>query len=277
VHVHDDQLLPFLGGLRVPYVVTVHCDWEEFWDADRHPDLAGRNWNLVALSESHRRRFAARGFPMLDVVYNGIDVEEFPCSDRKDDYLLSLSVIAPHKGQATAVEVARAAGQNLVLAGNVGDPDYFARVAPSITHDASGAVDKLAAYRALPGAHRAIVYVGPVDDVQKKPLFAHARALLMPFTMEEPCPLVALEALACGTPVIALDRGPASELVRHGETGYVCRSATEMVEAVRALDRLTSRACRADAEQRFSADAMARAYGRLYERVARERSATRDI
>ncbi len=105
-----------------------------------------------------------------------------------------------------------------------------------------------------------IEWVGAVDDAAKVPFLQNAAALLVPIQWDEPFGLVVAEALACGTPVIAMHRGSMPELIRHGVTGFLCRSTDEMVDAVGRLGAIDRRACRADCERRFAADRMVEDY-----------------
>lgn len=267
-HVHDDYLVPFLPLLKVPSVVTLHSPYEDFWPAEEYPELMAKTRNLIALSQSHKRIYESYGYTIRGVVYNGIDVENFPFSVQKDDYLLSLSAIATHKGQKVAVDVALASRRNLIIAGNIGDQDYFNReIKPHLHYDLSSSEDKLAAYRALPPG-RKVVYVGAVNDEQKKPLLARASAFLMPILWEEPFGLVVVESLACGTPVIAFSRGSMPELIQSGKTGYLCTTPAEMVQTLERITSIEHALCRRDVEERFSSNKAAQEYLTLYQEIA---------
>jgi len=268
LHVHDDYFVPFLQLLSVPFLVTLHSPYEEFWPAEEYPQVAKRTKNLIALSESHKRIYQSHGYSIFNVVHNGVEVERFPFSECKDDYLLSLSVISSHKGQKKALEAAQKTGRNLIIAGNVSNESYFTEeIEPHLTHNISKEKDKLGAYRALPPGHK-VVYAGPVDDEQKKPLFAYAQAFLMPILWEEPFGLVMIEALACGTPVVAFNRGAAAEVVRDGKTGYIVETVEEMAEALSRIGRIRPSDCRRHVEQNFSLDKMVDSYLELYRSLA---------
>ena len=267
LHVHDDYLLPFLNLLPNPSLLNIHGDYETFWQPEKHPLLMRGYSPLIAISHSHKKIFESHGFSIKGVVYNGIPIESFPFRDRKREYLLTLSAIAPHKGQKTAVSVAQALGRDLIIAGNVVDQAYFCSFKDAIAHDLSSHSHKLSAYLELP-ANPKIVYVGSVNDEQKKPLFSHAKAFLMPIEWEEPLGLVMIEALACGTPVIAFNRGAVPEIVVDGKTGYIVETAAEMIEAVKKIDRINPHDCRKYAEQNFSMDLMAQRYSALYQEIS---------
>lgn len=266
-HLHDDYLAPFMKMFNRPCLLTLHSPYEEFWMAEDYPDMPRLTVNLVAISQKQREIFEHHGYEVQSMVYNGIEVEDFPYSTRKDDFLLSLSAIARHKGQHTAINVAKQSGMSLVIAGNIADKDYFSRtIQPQVEFDISSEDDKLYAYRTLPNRAK-IVYAGSVNDAQKKPLYAYAKAFLMPIDWDEPFGLVAIEALAGGTPVIASKNGALPEIVRTDENGFLCTTESDMIAAVNRLSKLSYEVCRRDVEERFSAKKMAMEYLNLYERL----------
>ena len=271
-HVHDDYLLPFLPSLlERPFLFTAHNPYPYFWQTEDHPNVSINARNVVAVSKAHQKNLESHGFKVDSVVYNGLEPSEFPFHYEKDDFLLSLSTITPHKGQHTAIEVAKSTGKNLIIAGNIADPDYFKSFEGCIQFDLTQYKDKLAAYKELPLGQK-IVYVGPVNDEQKKPLYADAAGFIMPMKMEEPFGLVMIEALACGTPVLAFDRGAAPEIVQSGINGYICQDVNQMVQRVADLKYISPSECRRTMAQNFSLDKMARDYLRLYDEIAREQT-----
>jgi glycosyltransferase involved in cell wall biosynthesis len=268
-HLHDDYLLPFAVNTCAPFVMTLHSPYEEFWTTETSPDVVREARGLVAISRKQKEIFESHGYQVLDVIYNGIDVELHQHSAQKDDFLLTLSAIAPHKGQHIAIDISKASGKPLIIAGNIANTQYHeAKVRPHIQYDLSCEADKLTAYRALPHGQK-IVYVGPVDDEQKKPLYAKAEAFLMPILWEEPFGLVAVEALAGGTPVITMNRGALPEIVQNGETGYICDNVREMIHAVSRLHRISPHMCRRSAEERFSSKKMAERYLEIYAKITK--------
>ncbi len=174
-----------------------------------------------------------------------------------DAPLVFLGRIEEIKGPHLAIEIARRAGAPLVLAGNVPDAHrawFEAKVAPHIDG-------------------RRVRYVGAVDDVQKNALLGAARAMLMPILWEEPFGIVMAEAMACGTPVLGLDRGAVAEVVDDGVTGFVRGDVDELVEAVRRLDEIDRAACRGRVEAVYSDTAVVEAYLALYYQLTRRAGA----
>jgi len=246
IHNHCGELLmAFSRQTTVPMLTTVHgpmvADSQIVWD-----NYTG-SYNTI----SHASK---NGFPdlrYLGVVYNGIDVESFPFSDAKDDYLLFLGRVSQEKGTHLAIQAAQALGQHLIIAGKVDrvDQEYYETLVEPLLDDPQ------------------ITFVGEADATQKRQLFAGARCLLHPVMWPEPFGLVMAEAMACGTPVIAFRRGSIPEVVSHAETGYVVETLDEMIDAVQRLHEIDPRRCRSHVAERFSAQHMVMGYERLYEQI----------
>ena len=221
-----------LHGLSSERILGVY----ERYDAD---------CTYVAISDSDRRP----SLTYAATIHHGIDVEAFSLHPAPQDHLLFFGRIHPDKGTAEAIAVARRAGRRLVIAGIVQDQAYFdAQVAPHLDGDR-------------------VRFVGPVAAADRSATLGAAHALLHLIGFDEPFGFSVAEALACGTPVIAYDRGSMRELIDHGRTGFVVpdeRAATDAVELVAGLDR---RSIRAVAVERFHHDRMVDAYVDVYERI----------
>jgi len=269
IHLHDDNLLVFDALLTRPSLLTLHSDIDGFWDLALNPSLKKCQSKLVAISQSQKKIYENRGFKVSYVVYNGVDESLFALADKKFDYLLSLGALLPVKGQERAIEVALNSGHDLILAGNIGDQTYFKeKIKPKITHDLVDAEDKLAAYLALPASHQSkIIYVGPVNDGQKKKLYASAKAFLMPISWDEPFGLVIVEAMMSGTPVIALNHGSVPEIIDSGQTGYIVNNIQEMIQALAAVDQIDLKKCREIAIAKFGKKQMVDNYIKVYEDI----------
>jgi glycosyltransferase involved in cell wall biosynthesis len=187
------------------------------------------------------------------VIYNGVDHESYPFnSGGRDESLLFLSRISAEKGPHIAIEVAKRLGRRLIIAGNIDivDQPYFkTQVEPAIDGDQ-------------------IRYVGEADYDVKRQLFSSASCLLAPLTWHEPFGLFMAEALACGTPVVAMRKGSAPELIRHGETGFIVEDIDDMVDAVSRIGEISPHACRQDVVDRFSIGRMTDDYLAAYRRIA---------
>ncbi len=249
IHNHAGEPVMALAGLvNVPMLTTMHCAitpytrfvWEYY----------GGYFNTISRAQINtvppleRPQYAG-------TVYNAIDVASFPFREQKDGYLLCLNRVAPEKGTHLAIEAACQAGRKLVIAGKVDriqDGYYEAAVRPLVDG-------------------RDVVFLGEANYRLKRELYASAACLLMPICWEEPFGLVMVEAMACGTPVIAFARGAAPELIVDGETGFLVRDVDSMVEALRKIDGIEPTRCRQHVEANFDVPVMVEGYLRLYREI----------
>jgi glycosyltransferase involved in cell wall biosynthesis len=246
IHNHFDFLpLSYSGLVKTPVVTTIHG----FSSPAILPVYQKYNGRVHYVSISRADRS-----PELDyiaTVHHGIDLGEFTFRDRPGEYLLFFGRIHPDKGTHAAVQIARRTGRRLVLAGIIQDREYYEReVEPHLDGDR-------------------VEYVGSVGPLERDRLLGGAYALLHPIGFDEPFGLSVVEALACGTPVVAFDRGSMSELINEGETGFLVSGVEEAaaaVEKVRSIDRAR---CRREVERRFSVGRMVEDYLRVYRQVVR--------
>ncbi len=257
--VHDHTLVgPFLAPLHptLPVVTTVHGPFD-----DDLVDIYRRTAHTVptiAISEDRASR-APLDIPIGAVIHHGLDLDRYRFDEVGGDYLVALGRMNPDKGIHVAIEVARRLGVDLVIAAKMREPAekrYFESVV-----------------RPLLG--NGVEYVGEVDHDAKVDLLAGARALLNPIQWPEPFGLVMVEALACGTPVVATPAGAAPEIIRPGATGYLAATADELLSGVMACADLDRKVCRAEMEQRFSMATMARNHEAFYRSVLAQRSGRR--
>ncbi len=202
---------------------------------------------LVSISDSQRAPLPDANW--LATVYNGIDLAHFRYRERPGEYLVFLGRICPEKRPDRAIEIALRSDMPLVIAAKVDpvDRDYYEEeIAPLI--------------RSYP----TVEYIGEVNEREKDELLGNAYAYLFPIDWPEPFGLTMVEAMATGTPVIAMRYGSVLEVIADGVTGVVCDSVDEMVEGVAFVANLRRADCRAHAERRFSAQAMADGYERAY-------------
>jgi len=210
----------------------------------------GERLPVIAISRDQAAR--APEIRIARMIHHGVDLDRYPKGHGEGGYLLFLGRMTADKGGREAALVARATGQPLKIAAKMAHPlerAYFAeRVEPLLGGD--------------------IEYVGEVGGKDKLELLGAARALLNPIDWPEPFGLAMIEALACGTPVIACPVGAVPEIVDHGVTGFLCGDRSTLEEAVGNLGRLDRAACRAAVAERFSAERMVDKHIELYEEVA---------
>ena len=271
VHIHDDNILPFDFLLNKPSLITLHSDIDSFWDLSLTPSLKDKKSKFVSISQNQKKIQEARGHKVDYVVYNGVEENKFSISNSIQNYLLTLGSIQPVKGQHNAIEVAKKTRLDLIIAGNIGNEKYFdEKVKPYITHDLTKAEDKLAEYISIKSLSPKFVYVGPVTDEQKAPLYSHANSFLMPIDWEEPFGLVMVESMMSGTPVIAFNRGSIPEVVQEG-TGYVVNNLEEMIEVVENVNYFNREKIREKAIDKFGKKQMVDNYVRVYQDILNQK------
>lgn len=251
IHSHVDWLpLPLLRRTGVPFLTTMHgrLDLPGLPDVVRAFPDAG----FVSISDHQRRSLPEANW--LGTILHGMPTDLFRPSYECGSYLAFLGRLTADKGPEDAIRIANAARVPLRIAAKIprAETAYF----------------KKRLERHIDGDHVALV--GEVDDAKKQPFLANAAALLFPIDWPEPFGLVMIEAMACGTPVIAYRSGSVPEVVDDGVTGFIIDGEQQAIEAVKELSRLDRRKTRARFEERFAAIRMAREYENRYrELVAR--------
>jgi glycosyltransferase involved in cell wall biosynthesis len=248
IHAHDFHFsLPFAGLTSTPLIDTPHTELAPeviaaYW---QRPDV-----HVVAVSDYQRRALGDR--PNVTTIPHGIRFDAFPPGERSRSHLLFLGRMLADKGPGNAIRVAEAARMPLILAGPAQD-GYDVSAEPGLDGEQ-------------------IRWVGPVGVHERNRLLAGAIALLFPLTYPEPFGLVLLEAMACGTPVLATKLGAAPEVVEQGVTGYTAATWEELAELVPAAAALDRDRVRRVATERFGAERMIDAHEALYRRIVASRA-----
>jgi len=231
-HMTKTPLVSTIHGFSSPEILPVYKKYNDsthyvaISDADKSPDL----------------EYAA-------TVHHGIDLGEFRFRADSEGYLLFFGRIHPHKGTKECIEIARATGKKLVLAGIVQDTRYFEEeIQPHLDEDHC-------------------VYIGSVGPEERDAVLGGALALLHPIHFDEPFGLSVVEAMASGTPVLAINRGSMPEVIDPGVTGFLVHDAAEMADAVDRVAGLERAACRRWVEARFTVDRMAANYEAVYQQI----------
>jgi len=248
--IHDHTLLGPAWALATGYdrvVTTCHGPFSGELRAIYR--RYGKRLPVVAIS--HDQASHAPEITVDRVIHHGLDPDEYPPGRGDGNYLLFLGRMTPDKGVREAVLAARAAGEPLIIAAKNREPAeraYFAeQIAPLLTDD--------------------VHLTGEVTGDAKLALLGAAKALLNPIQWAEPFGLVMIEAMACGTPVIACPKGAAPEIVDTGRTGFLCSDPAELVAAIHRVDELNREACRAAVIQRFSTTRMIADHVDLYKEM----------
>jgi glycosyltransferase involved in cell wall biosynthesis len=201
--------------------------------------------HYVAISEADK----SAQLDYVATIYHGIDLEQFTFQPHHGKYLLFFGRIHHEKGARECIEVARKTGIKLILAGIIQDPGYFEReVKPFLDDDR-------------------VVYYGSAGPKERNELLGRALVLLHPINFNEPFGLSVIEAMACGTPVIAVNRGSMPEIIKDRTTGFLVSEAGEIPEAVSKIENIDRRQCRKWVEGNFSVDRMVDDYIRVYQTI----------
>jgi glycosyltransferase involved in cell wall biosynthesis len=243
IHNNFDFLpLTYTGLIKTPVITTIHG-----FSSPRIIPVFKKYNNIghyVSISNADRS-------PELDyiaTVYNGLNTSNFKFNEKPGDYLLFFGRIHPDKGTEEAIAIAKKSKRKLLIAGIVQDEGYFkTKIEPQFDDQ--------------------IQYVGSAGPEKRNDLLGNAIALLHPINFNEPFGLSVAEAMLCGTPVIAFNRGSMPELIKHQETGFLVNTVDEAVEAVSALNKINRQICYDWATSQFSSDKMVSDYYQLYEQL----------
>jgi glycosyltransferase involved in cell wall biosynthesis len=237
-------LIPLAKSLGKPFVNVMHLplfrDLAEFFKTN--------NTNIVTISNAQRKGYPDLNY--LETIYNCVNLDEFVFNSVPEDYFLMVGSIAPHKNQEGAIRIAKKMGINLVLAGKIGDKNYYER----IRKDIDG---------------KQIEWVGELGFEAKHRLYQKAKGFLFPILWEEPFGLVMIESMACGTPVIAFANGAITEVIRDNFSGYIIKDNDEFAfsEAVKNIGKIRREDCRRWVEDNFSVGRMVEGYERALLRL----------
>ncbi|HET9845414.1 MAG TPA: glycosyltransferase family 4 protein [Nitrospira sp.] len=246
VHSHLDFLgFPMSRRAHAPVVTTLHGRL----DLPELQPIFNEYSEMPVVSISNAQRKPLPDAKWAGTVYHGIPKDLYSRHDRPGSYLAFLGRISPEKCPDHAIEVAKRVGMPLRIAAKVdaADQAYFKQKIERLLD------------------HPLVEYVGEINDAEKNDFLGEAAALLCPYDWPEPFGLVLIEAMACGTPVLAYRQGSIPEIIDHGVTGYTCDNIAEMAQAVAGLPLIDRKRCREVFEKRFTVERMAKDYLTIYE------------
>jgi glycosyltransferase involved in cell wall biosynthesis len=244
IHNNFDFLpLTYSGLISTPVVSTIHG----FSSLDILPVYKKYDGRVFYVSISDADRSPELHY--IKTIHHGLDLNQFDFESKPDDYLLFFGRIHHDKGAKEAIEIAKACNKKLVLAGIIQDDDYYHKYVEQHLDDKN------------------VVYVGSVGPVDRNKLLGKATALLHPINFNEPFGLSIIEAMACGTPVIAFDKGSMPELIENGRNGYLVDTVDQAIDAVSLIGDIERANCRGHVEQHFTVRHMAEKYIHVYETI----------
>ncbi len=243
IHNNFDFLpLTYSGLIKTPVITTIHG-----FSSPRIIPVY-KKYNSIGYYVSISNADRSPELDYLATVYNGLDISNFKFNETPQNYLLYFGRIHPHKGTEEAIAIAKKSKRRLLIAGIVQDESYFKeKIEPQFDDQ--------------------IVYIGSAGPEKRNELLGNALALLHPINFDEPFGLSVAEAMLCGTPVIAFNRGSMSELIKHEQTGFLVNTVDEAVETIADLDKINRRECYNWAISQFSSEKMVNDYFALYQQI----------
>jgi glycosyltransferase involved in cell wall biosynthesis len=243
----NGTLVNLLDSFEVPVALTFHNTTDIAANIAYYKNtISLHSHTMIFVSENQREKVAF--FPKTNVIYNALPIGDFPLETQKENYLLFLGRITPSKGLPEAIAVAQKINTPLFIIAKVDpvDHDYYEK---EIKSHIDG---------------KLIHYLGEADFPGKVAYLKKARCFLFPILWEEPFGLVMVEALACGTPVVAFRRGSVPEIIQDGVNGFIVDNIDEMAEAVGKVAMISPAKCRESVEKRFSVERMVNEYENLF-------------
>lgn len=250
----DQNILPFSKHIKIPVVLTL---WGEITPERKALYMEYSNCYYISISNSQRRQAPELNY--VATIHGGIEVSNFTFNKTPKNYLLFLGEISRRKGVDIAIKVAKKTRARLIIAGKI----YDRTSGKTQGEESSYFVNEIKPY--IDGTQ--IKYIGEVGYREKVKLLKNAKALLFPIRWEEPFGLVMIEAMACGTPVIAFNRGAVPEVLVDKKTGFIVNTVDEMVEAVKKISKIDRAKCREHVERNFTAKKMVSMYEEVYKKI----------
>jgi len=248
IHNNFDFLpLSYSGLVKTPVLTTIHG----FSSGKILPvyEKYNKNTHYVSISNSDR----SDKLDYIATVYHGINLDEFTFNQEMGDYLLFFGRIHNDKGAKEAIQIAKAFGKKLIMAGIIQDEKYFAEeLAPHFGED--------------------IIYIGSVGPKERNKLLGEAYALLHPIFFEEPFGLSVIESMACGTPVVAFNKGSMPEIIESGKNGFLVSNVKEAVIALEKIPEIKRKSCRNTVEEKFTVEKMVDNYIEVYKKICYAKS-----
>ena len=265
IHIHPyRRAIQFAPLANIPTVFTIHDPIEGFHRYMLEKTKTQPNTYLVSISNAQRKPSPSLNYAAT--VYNGVNLKNYPFNPHPKDYFLAAGRLVPEKGIDLAVQIARKTGINLKIAGGPAESSFFET-------------------KIKPYLGKKIQYLGMVNYLKMANLYRNAKAVLYPLRWEEPFGLVITEAQACGTPVIAFNKGSIPEIIKNGKTGFIIPfydkgkniNIRGFIEAIKKIDTIKRINCRKWVEQNFSLEKMIDGYEKVFLKLSNQNYYARKI
>ncbi len=248
------QFLMFCSSLKAPHVTTLHGTLNKKLEPTEYKMHGSyKKYPMISISNSQRKHSPCLNY--IDTVYNGVDVSTFTFNNNPKNYLAFLGRFSPAKGPDKAIDIAKKTNQKLIMAAKIDPLDYQyfnKKIKPLIDN-------------------KQIIYIGEVNHRKKVELLKNAKALISPITWDEPFGIVNIESLACGTPIITINRGSIPEILNK-KVAFLCKNSEEMIKRVDQVYKINRKECRKHVEKHFTGQLMAEGYLKAYKRIIKENS-----
>ncbi len=248
IHSHIDYFMfPFTRYIKKPVIHTMHGRL----DLPYLPEMVRKYPDLMLTAISHSQRKLLKEGNFIATIYHGLPEDLYTFNPDPDDYVLFLGRISPEKRPDLAIKAAIKAGVKIIVAAKIdrADQEYYEKNIKELLK------------------HPLVEFIGEINDEQKNEIIGNAKALLMPVDWPEPFGLTAIEALACGTPVIARPCGALRETIIDGETGFLRKDIDGLVRAIKEIDSIDRKKCRSYFEENFTVKKMVDRYEKVYNEV----------
>ena len=238
----EGVFLPVAKLLNKPFANVMHLNiFPELAELFKEYDA-----KIITISNSQRKNFPDLNY--LATVYNCVNTEKFVFNDKPKDYLLMMGSIGRHKNQGDAIKAAKELGMKLIIAGKISDKEYYEEIKKDIDGEQ-------------------IKWLGEIGFDEKLKLYQNAKAFLFPILWEEPFGLVMIEAMSCGTPVVAYKNGATPEVIVDILTGYLIDNYSQMAEAVKKISKINRQDCRKHVEENFTVEKMVDGYDKVLRNI----------
>jgi len=241
-----DRGLPFgLAIEKIPVLYTLH-DPIYPWRAEIFRMFQTKNQYFISLSDAQRK--PAPDLNWAGTVYNGLDLKKFPFSEKSKSHCLFLGRLLSTKGVKEGIEACKKAKEKLIIAGTPNKGEYWEK-------------------EIKPHLNNLIQYVGNIPYEETYKYYGQAKVTLCPTQWEEPFGLTFIESMACGTPVIAFNRGSTREVIQNGKTGFIVKNVEEMIKAIKKISEIKREDCRLWVEKKFTNERMVEEYEKIFYRI----------